>query len=115
MNLNRREMLAVTAAATFLDGNIPVEKPKPLDIVKEYFPSATDEQATSVLWICTGWPSFFAEDNPEVGLRRQLKEYSIKSNKNPWEACAIAENEMDRAMDEMKEREKWQAGNSLPF
>ena len=49
----------------------------PVDIVREYFPDATDDFAGYVLWNRTGWPRFWAGD-PETCMRQQLQEYKAK-------------------------------------
>lgn len=43
----------------------------PKEIVKEYFPGISDEEALSILWNHTGFPGFWAGD-PETCLRDQL-------------------------------------------
>ena len=55
-----------------------------IDLVKEYFPEATDEQADIILWGKTGFPTFYNigidGDTPEACVRKQLQEFkdSIK-------------------------------------
>ena len=48
------------------------------DLVREYFPNATDEECEFILWERTGFPSFWdiPEDGntPEECLRKQLQE-----------------------------------------
>ena len=49
-----------------------------LELVREYFPDATDEEADYILWEKTGFPGFWniPEDGntPEECCRKQLKE-----------------------------------------
>lgn len=49
---------------------------KILDVVREYFPTATDDQALNILWEYTGYPGFWniPEDGatPEECMRKQL-------------------------------------------
>jgi len=55
------------------------DKMKWVELVKEYFPSATDEQADYILWEKTGFPCFWrlGEDGatPEACCRKQLQEF----------------------------------------
>ena len=49
------------------------------EIVREYFPSATDTQVDFILWEKTGFPEFWnigVEGNtPEECLRKQLQDF----------------------------------------
>ena len=49
------------------------------DIIREYFPDATDEFCEFVLWEKTGYPSFWnipSDGNtPEECMRKQLQEF----------------------------------------
>ena len=45
-------------------------------IVREYFPRASDEEASFILWEKTGWPSFWHGD-PETCLREQLATFQL--------------------------------------
>lgn len=53
-----------------------------LELVREYFPKATDEEANGILWECTGFPCFW--NIPQNGLtaeqccRNQLKDLQSK-------------------------------------
>ena len=82
----------------------------PRDIVREYFPKASDDEARDVLWGCTGWPNFFdTRDGRSVQeiLREQLSEIAEKSGGDPFIACCMAVQEMDQAMERGKrEREE---------
>ena len=44
------------------------------DIVREYFPDATDQFVDYVLWERTGWPSFW-QGNPVECLRGQVLDF----------------------------------------
>ena len=50
-----------------------------VELVKEYFPDASDEEANDILWGKTGFPSFFniPKDGatPEACCRKQLQEF----------------------------------------
>lgn len=56
-----------------------------LELVKEYFPDATDDEAGYILWNETGFPSFWNVpkdgNTPEECLRAQLKRLSEKSER----------------------------------
>ena len=49
------------------------------DLVREYFPDATDEQAGYILWEKTGFPGFWNipqdGDTPEACCRKQLQQF----------------------------------------
>lgn len=45
-----------------------------LELIREYFPDASWEEADSILWEFTGWPGFFDGD-PETVLREQLGKF----------------------------------------
>lgn len=45
----------------------------PLDIVREFAPGVTDDEANSILWEFTGWPMFWRGE-PEISMRRSLAE-----------------------------------------
>ena len=62
----------------------------PIELVKEYFPEATDDEADSILWSRTGFPSFFREDGSvEDNLRKQLSKYKtlVESGVDVCEMC----------------------------
>lgn len=46
---------------------------RPVDIVREYFPGVSNEEADGILWEFTGWPCFW-EGAPEESMREQLAE-----------------------------------------
>ena len=52
------------------------------DIVREYFPSLTDEQVEFALWSHTGYPAFWRipkdGNTPEECMRKQLQELKDK-------------------------------------
>ena len=43
-------------------------------VVREYFPDASDENIDSILWEKTGYPCFWETDDTEACLRKQLQE-----------------------------------------
>lgn len=43
-----------------------------LDIVREYFPGASDDKAWYILWNETGYPCYW-DGEPEPSLRKQLQ------------------------------------------
>jgi len=47
----------------------------PIEYVKRIFeePEMPDGVADSILWGCTGWPSFFSGNNPVKQLTKQLR------------------------------------------
>lgn len=63
-----------------------------IEIVKEYFPEATDEEANHILWNETGFPCFWrlGEDGatPIECCRKQLKEFKEEIN-NPVGSAEI--------------------------
>lgn len=59
-----------------------------LGTVKEFFPDASDDEAMSILWNYTGYPSFWSGE-PETCLREQLQH--LKD---------VGFEEVDREMDE---------------
>ena len=65
-----------------------------LDLVKGFFPSATDQQAESILWTCTGWPGFFVVPEGKTKwdvLKEQLEEIAVKSGGVVERALVIAD------------------------
>ncbi len=46
-----------------------------IELVKEVFPEATDQEAGYILWNHTGFPEFFRGDSAEAYFRQQLEEY----------------------------------------
>lgn len=77
-----------------------------VDVVREYFPAATDNQAWYVLWECTGYPAFWdipkSGATPEECLRKQLAEARDRSCANCELACAMCNEDMERAMNAPK-------------
>jgi hypothetical protein len=60
-----------------------------IQIVKEFFPSISDEDADNILWNRTGWPAFFQKDE-ETSLKESLcvlKDTIAKGHK-PCEYCS---------------------------
>jgi len=70
-----------------------------LDITKEYFPSATDQEAWGMLISFTGWPSFWNTNDVEAEIRASYDEVTrvIKSGQDPFKWLA---DKMDAAMEE---------------
>ena len=52
------------------------------ELVREYFPDATDEEVELILWGKTGYPEFWNigvdGDTPEECLRKQLQDFKNK-------------------------------------
>jgi len=48
-----------------------MDKQRAIEIVREYFPGASETLADWFLWNETGWPSFW-QGEPEATLREQL-------------------------------------------
>ena len=50
-----------------------------VDLVREYFPSITDEEANDILWEKTGFPCFWHigvdGNTPEACCRKHLQEF----------------------------------------
>ncbi len=44
------------------------------EIVKEYFPDATDDEVEYILWEKTGFPCFFETADIEACFRKQLED-----------------------------------------
>ncbi len=51
------------------------------EVVREYFPDASDDDVDYILWEKTGYPSFWETDDTEACLRKQLQEFKEKVNK----------------------------------
>jgi hypothetical protein len=86
--------MQVTTAAAQKIPKLPVAQPqdgidalsKPVhDIVREYFPTAKDDELDFILWDKTGWPAFWNGD-PETCLREQLAKLA-KATKLKREIC----------------------------
>jgi len=45
------------------------------EVVREYFPNASDDEVGFILWEKTGYPCFWETDNTETCLRKQLREF----------------------------------------
>ena len=45
------------------------------EIVRKYFPTATDDKVDFILWEHTGYPCFWKDSDVEKCLREQLEEY----------------------------------------
>lgn len=56
------------------DDSAPKDWSKPpLEIVREYFPGASDRAAGYILWNMTGWPEYWETNDAEACMRRQLQ------------------------------------------
>jgi len=75
----------------------------PIDIVREYFPDASDDFAGYVLWSRTGWPVFWVGD-PETWMRLQLQEYKAQLDSGMTEAQI--DEEYFKPLDEIPEKDK---------
>lgn len=53
-------------------GGYPMASSSFIDVVKEFFPEATDDEAMGILWNYTGYPSFWRGE-PNKCLREQLQ------------------------------------------
>ncbi len=60
-----------------------------IEMVKRHFPSATDDEAESILWECTAFPCCSIEHT-----ELQLAEMAVKSS-SPGHAIYHAHSEMD--------------------
>mgnify|MGYP001608225562 CR=1 FL=1 len=50
------------------------------EVVREYFPEATDDDIEHILWGQTGYPCFWETDDTEACLRKRLQEFrEVKS------------------------------------
>uniref|UniRef100_A0A6M3LMW2 Uncharacterized protein n=1 Tax=viral metagenome TaxID=1070528 RepID=A0A6M3LMW2_9ZZZZ len=61
-----------------------------IELVKEYFPDATDEFADHVLWARTGFPCFYPADiGIEEYLRREVQAFKVlyDAKKDICELC----------------------------
>jgi len=56
--------------------NDPGEMINGLDIVRQWFPTATEDEAGYILWNETGWPCFWDGDDAVACLHEQLKDLS---------------------------------------
>lgn len=56
---------------------------KVLEVVREYFPDASDEEIDWIVWEQTGFPSFWNipkdGNTPEECFRKQLREFALAS------------------------------------
>lgn len=45
-------------------------------LIKELVPGLSDEDASTILWCCTGWPNFFPNGKTvEECLREEIREF----------------------------------------
>ncbi len=81
----------------------------PIELVKKYFPNASDKEADSVLWCCSGWPCAIPTDDKtsiQQAIEIQLKEMAEKANGCHLKALTIADEEMWEGYLHGKEVEK---------
>ena len=45
------------------------------ELVREYFPNATQDEVDYILWEYTGFPCFWETNDTEACLRKQLQEF----------------------------------------
>jgi hypothetical protein len=51
----------------------------PIEIIKEYLPDISDEEANEILWCYTRWPNFIPNGvDTEEYLREQLRKELVK-------------------------------------
>lgn len=81
------------------------------ELVRHFFPTASDDQCGDVLWMCTGWPGFFSGD-PVRNLVRQLSSASRRSNRDAARAMYLADRKMEDVMRKFNRREARQASAS---
>jgi len=76
------------------------------ELVKDVFPDATDQQASDAIWHLTSFPFGSPKDgiDAEAWYRKMLEEYHEKSGGDINKAYEIADQEMDAAHKEFKER-----------
>lgn len=49
-----------------------------IELVRQYFPKATEDQCDYILWEKTGFPSFYPSgEDPEEYFGRQLEKYRV--------------------------------------
>ena len=53
------------------------------EVVREYFPDASNDEIDFILWETTGYPSFWETDDVEACLRKQLREFKASLNEIP--------------------------------
>ena len=61
------------------------KKTNVLEIVREYFPKTSKEEAVYILWNETGWPCFWETNDSVACLRKQLEH----ARKNKGEANLV--------------------------
>lgn len=52
-----------------------------IEIIREYFPEVTDDEAWYILWNETGFPSFWCGESTEKCLRNQLLKFKNQLRK----------------------------------
>jgi len=76
------------------------------ELVKDVFPDATDQQASDAIWQLTSFPFGSPKDgiDAQAWYRKMLEEYREKSGGDIDKAFEIAEQEIDAAHKEFKEK-----------
>lgn len=74
------------------------------EIVREYFPDASDEEAKCILWSRTGYPCFWTQDDVEAELREQLQAFKDSLNPPPEDIPeGKFEGELEGGVDEIED------------
>jgi len=71
------------------------------DLVRQYWPSVTDEEADSILWNCTCFPFGSLER-----VREQLAELARRSGGDVGKAQALAFRDLEEALEKVKDGER---------
>ena len=53
------------------------------EIVREYFPEATDSEVGFIIWEKTGYPCFWESHDIEACFRKQVEEFKAEREKPP--------------------------------
>jgi len=61
----------------------------PIEIVKEFFPDLSDDEALNILLNRTGYPIFFETDNHEKEIRESLGRFKaiLDAGETPCDTC----------------------------
>ena len=82
-----------------------------IELAREYFPSATDDEADALMWTCTCFPFLGGDDAAIVRYREQLKDYAMRSSANICTALALADGDISREMDAIKKEARGEGGD----
>jgi len=60
-----------------------------VEIVKEFFPALSDDEAFNILVNRTGWPAFFETDDHEREIRQSLRKFKalLDADETPCDTC----------------------------